>query len=209
MAGSSIPFSPSTRMAASDTAISAGCAFSVSVNSASGPSHISRDSFLRQRRVDLVEHGPRGRIGLGKLGAHADCLAALPGKDESNAHRRWNSRWRGKRSGQRHCFNLFCQARAGSSAATRRGCRDHLRQPKSNASSQPCMLEEGSTGSLSQVLNEGGAHDPESPRRRPDRIACGHDRKPAADGRRAADLAVEIEAAARTPRSCSSSRLKT
>ena len=39
----SSPLSPSTRIAANDTAISAGCAFSVSVSSASGPSHISRD----------------------------------------------------------------------------------------------------------------------------------------------------------------------
>ena len=84
--GSLSPLSPSTRMAASDTAISAGCAFSVSVSSASGPSHISRERFCDKRRIDLLEHRARRRISLGKLRPHADGLASLPGKDESDAH---------------------------------------------------------------------------------------------------------------------------
>ncbi len=41
---------------------------------------------LAERLVDLGEHGTRRRISLGELSAHADCLAPLPGKNESNAH---------------------------------------------------------------------------------------------------------------------------
>ena len=40
-----MPSDSIARNAAIEAAISAGCAFSVSVNSASDPSHISRDSF--------------------------------------------------------------------------------------------------------------------------------------------------------------------
>ena len=76
----------STRNAASDTAISAGCAFSVSVSVSAGPSHIDRRELLAERVVDLVEHLPRRRKSLGQALAHADRLAALAGKYESRRH---------------------------------------------------------------------------------------------------------------------------
>ena len=43
-------------MAASETAISAGCAFSVSVSVSAGPSHMMVAELLAERRIDLVEH---------------------------------------------------------------------------------------------------------------------------------------------------------
>ena len=73
-------------MTASDTAISAGWAFSVSVSSSSGPSHISRGELLAQRLIDLVEHGARLREGLRQRLAHADGLAALARKNEGCRH---------------------------------------------------------------------------------------------------------------------------
>ncbi len=73
-------------MAASDTAISAGCAFSVSVSVSSGPSNMMLREVLAQRRVDLIEHGPRRGMRLGELRAHADGLAALPWKYERDGH---------------------------------------------------------------------------------------------------------------------------
>ena len=73
-------------MIASDTAIRAGCAFSVSVSVSSGPSNMMLGEVLLQRRIDLLEHGASGRIGLGQLGTHADGLAALPRKYECDGH---------------------------------------------------------------------------------------------------------------------------
>ncbi len=69
-------------MAASDTATSAGCAFSVSVTFSAGPSHITAAELVAERGIDLVEHLPRDRKGLGQRLAHADRLAALPRKHE-------------------------------------------------------------------------------------------------------------------------------
>ena len=74
-------------MTASETAIRAGWAFSVSVSVSSGPSNMSSESFWPSARVDLVEHGAGRGMGLGQLGAHADGLAALPRKDECDGHR--------------------------------------------------------------------------------------------------------------------------
>ena len=76
----------STRIAASDTAISAGCAFSVSVSVSAGPSQMTAGELLAERRVDLVEHRARRREGVGKRLAHADRLAALAWKHESDRH---------------------------------------------------------------------------------------------------------------------------
>ena len=73
-------------MTASDTAIRAGWAFSVSVSVSSGPSNMMPGELLAERRIDLVEHGAGRGMGLGKLRPHADGLTALPGKDECNGH---------------------------------------------------------------------------------------------------------------------------
>ena len=42
--------------------------------------------LLAERGVDLIEHGAGRGVRLGELGAHADGLTALPGKDECNGH---------------------------------------------------------------------------------------------------------------------------
>ena len=76
------PLASSTRTTARLTAISAGWAFSVSRSVSSGPSNMIRASFCAQRLVDFVEHRPGLGIGLGEVLAHADGLAALPGKGE-------------------------------------------------------------------------------------------------------------------------------
>ena len=60
----------------------AGCAFSVSLSSSSGPSRISRNRFWPSASIDLFEHIARGAARLGERGAHADRLAALPRKKE-------------------------------------------------------------------------------------------------------------------------------
>ena len=75
-------------MTASETAIRAGCAFSVSVSVSSGPSNMSLGELLAERGVDLVEDGAGRRIGLGQLGTHADGLTALSGEEECNSHAR-------------------------------------------------------------------------------------------------------------------------
>ena len=64
----------------------AGCAFSVSLSSSSGPVAHQPEQVLAERLVDLVEHVARGAARLGQRGAHADRLAALPRKKEC-AHR--------------------------------------------------------------------------------------------------------------------------
>ena len=48
------------------------------------PHHLGQR--LTERLIDLGKHGARRRVGLGELGAHADRLAPLPGKNEGNAH---------------------------------------------------------------------------------------------------------------------------
>ena len=73
-------------MAASETAISAGCAFSVSVSVSAGPSNMMALSLLAERRVDLVEHLPRRRESRRQRLAHADRLAALARKNEGDRH---------------------------------------------------------------------------------------------------------------------------
>ena len=45
--------------------------------------------LLLQGVVDFLEHRASGREGDGELGAHADGLAALAGKEKSEAHARW------------------------------------------------------------------------------------------------------------------------
>jgi hypothetical protein len=61
----------------------AGWAFSVSVSSVSEPSR----QMLPERRIDLLEHRPRGGAGGGKRLAHPGRLAALPRKDECSRQR--------------------------------------------------------------------------------------------------------------------------
>ena len=73
-------------MAASDTAISAGCAFSVSVRRSAGPFPDDRGQLLAERGIDLVEHRARRRERIGQRLAHADGLAALPWKYECRRH---------------------------------------------------------------------------------------------------------------------------
>ncbi len=73
-------------MTARDTAISAGWAFSVSVRVSSGPLNMICGQLLAQRRVDLVEDVACAGVGFGEFGAHADRLAPLPRKYESDSH---------------------------------------------------------------------------------------------------------------------------
>ena len=73
-------------MAASDTAISAGWAFSVSVSVSAGPSNMMARELVAERRIDLVEHLPRRREIRRQRLAHADRLAALARKHESDRH---------------------------------------------------------------------------------------------------------------------------
>ena len=83
------PFSlSSTRMTASDTAISAGWAFSVSVRVSIGPSNMISDSFWPSAASTSSNTARAAGIGLGQLGAHADGLAALPWKHECDGHAR-------------------------------------------------------------------------------------------------------------------------
>ena len=76
----------STRSAASETAISAGCAFSVSVSVSAGPFEDEAAQLLAESAVDLVEDRAGGREIVGQRLAHADRLAALPRKYESDRH---------------------------------------------------------------------------------------------------------------------------
>ena len=47
-----------------------------------------RGELLPERRIDLVEHRPRGRKSLRQGLAHADRLGALPRKSECCRHQR-------------------------------------------------------------------------------------------------------------------------
>ena len=76
----------STRRVASETAISAGWAFSVSVSVSAGPSNMMALSLAAERLVHLVEHLPGGREACRQRLAHADRLAALARKHESDRH---------------------------------------------------------------------------------------------------------------------------
>ena len=69
-------------MAAIDTAISAGWAFSVRREFVLGTLEYDRGEWLAERIVDLVEHGPGLGIGVRQLLAHANGLASLTGKCE-------------------------------------------------------------------------------------------------------------------------------
>ena len=69
-------------MAASETAIRAGCAFSVSVSRSAGPFPHDRGELLAQRLVHFVEHVARRGEIVGQRLAHADGLAALARKNE-------------------------------------------------------------------------------------------------------------------------------
>jgi hypothetical protein len=44
--------------------------------------------LLAERRIDLVEHRPRGRKGLRQALAHTDRLGTLPRKSKCSRHRR-------------------------------------------------------------------------------------------------------------------------
>ena len=76
----------SARTTARLTAISAGWAFSVRVSVSIGPSRISLESFSPSASSTSSNTSRGGGEGLGQLGAHADGLAALAGKDEGEAH---------------------------------------------------------------------------------------------------------------------------
>ena len=76
------PSFSSTRSVAMALAMIAGWAFSVRVSSVFRPFAHDREQLLVERLVDFLEHFARGGAGFGKLGAHADLLAALAGKDE-------------------------------------------------------------------------------------------------------------------------------
>ena len=76
----------STRRTASDTATSAGCAFSVSVTLSAGPSHITVLSLSPSAASTSSNTCRAAAKGLGQRLAHADRLAALPGKHERRRH---------------------------------------------------------------------------------------------------------------------------
>ena len=75
-----------TRMTATLTAISAGCAFSVKRQGLHRPFGHELRQALAERVVDLLEHQPCRREGLGQGLAHADGLRSLAGKDERARH---------------------------------------------------------------------------------------------------------------------------
>ncbi len=81
------PPASSTRIVASETAISAGWAFSVSVSVSAGPFQIVSLSRSPERRIDFVENLTRRRKGLGQSLAHADRLTALSRKDKRDRHK--------------------------------------------------------------------------------------------------------------------------
>jgi hypothetical protein len=76
----------STRKVASETAINAGWAFSVSCRVSAGPSQMILRQLFAQRRIDLVEHRAGGRKGLRQRLAHADRLGTLSWKSECCRH---------------------------------------------------------------------------------------------------------------------------
>ena len=80
------PRSPSTRIAASETAISAGWAFSVSVSRSAGPSHMTAVSFSPSASSTSANTLARGGKIVRERLAHADGLAALARKNECNRH---------------------------------------------------------------------------------------------------------------------------
>ena len=78
------PSASSARSAAIEVAISAGCAFSVSVSVGDVAVPDQRRQLLAQRVVHLVEHRPRRRIGLAP--ARAPCRPpARPARERRNA----------------------------------------------------------------------------------------------------------------------------
>ena len=76
----------SVRNTASEWAMIAGCAFSVSLSSSSGPSRISRNRFWPSASSTSSNTSRARPAGAGQRRAHADRLAALPGKNKC-AHR--------------------------------------------------------------------------------------------------------------------------
>ena len=73
-------------MTASETAISAGCAFSVSVSVSAGPSNITAESLAPSAASTSANTSRAGAKLIGQRLAHADALAALPRKDECRPH---------------------------------------------------------------------------------------------------------------------------
>ncbi len=69
-------------MAASETAISAGCAFSVSVSVSAGPSHMIAVSFSPSAASTSSNTARAGAKRFRQRLAHADRLAALTWKHE-------------------------------------------------------------------------------------------------------------------------------
>ena len=80
------------RITARLTAIRAGWAFSVRVRSFRPFAH-QLGQLLAQRVVDFLEHLARRGEGLGQVGAHADGLAALSGKEEGDSWRIFPRFW--------------------------------------------------------------------------------------------------------------------
>ena len=73
-------------MTASDTAISAGCAFSVSVSVSAGPFQIVSLSFSPSAASTSSNTWRAGAKASAKRLAHADRLTALAGKYERRCH---------------------------------------------------------------------------------------------------------------------------
>ena len=75
-----------TRKVASETAINAGCAFSVSVSVSEGPSKMMAAELAAESSINFIENQSRGsKICCERL-AHPDGLAALTRKHESDRH---------------------------------------------------------------------------------------------------------------------------
>ena len=79
----SIPCSASTRAAATLTVKIAGCVFSVSRRSSSGPSKQSLESAKSERLIGLGKRLGSNRKSLGQLAAHANRLRTLARKQKT------------------------------------------------------------------------------------------------------------------------------
>ena len=78
----------SVRSAASEVAISAGWAFSVSREPVFGAFEDQPAQRLAERLVDLLEDQARGGLGRAQRLPHANGLGALSGEDAGECHRR-------------------------------------------------------------------------------------------------------------------------
>ena len=80
------PRASARRTPRSHCAMIAGCAFSVSVSSSSGPSRIRRNRFWPSASSTSSNTSRAHGLACGKRGAHADRLAALPRKKKCAHH---------------------------------------------------------------------------------------------------------------------------